>query len=175
MEWCIGENYGEFWRRNICDPWIQGPTGGYMPISIREGMSDVYLNLPRSAPNNGMHAWHAGSNAYLVQKIGVIGVPLIIFGGLVHETPLDFKSFCVEQETQGSINHTLDSITDIVANVLGVTLGILRIDPKTAAKIGDWIPGPGEPDPAFNHGNVIPNYQQTGNPLCAWGYGPSTK
>ena len=43
------------------------------------------------------------------------------------------------------------------------------------AEIGDWIPGPGEPDPAFNHGKVVPNYQQTGNPSGAWGYGPSTR
>ena len=49
------------------------------------------------------------------------------------------------------------------------------VNPRTAAEIGDWIPGPGEPDHAFNHGNDVPNYQQTGNPSGAWGYGPSTK
>ena len=175
IEWCIGENYGEFWRRDIWGLWSQGPTGGYMPKSIREGMLGVRQNLPNSAPNNGMHAWHAGSNAYLVHELGVIGVPLILVGGLVHEMPLDYRSFCDEENNQGSINHALDSITDIVANVLGVSLGSLGIDPRTAAEIGDWIPGPGEPDPAFNHGKVVPNYQQTGNPSGAWGYGPSTR
>ena len=175
IEWCIGEYYGEFWRRDIWGPWSKGPTGGYMPISIEKGMTDVYFNLPRSAPNNGMHAWHAGSNAYLVHELGVIGVPLILVGGLVHETPLDYRSFCDEEKDQGSINHALDSITDIVANVLGVFLGSLGIDPRTAAEIGDWIPGPGEPNPVFNHGNDVPNYRQTGNPSGAWGHGPSTK
>ena len=87
----------------------------------------------------------------------------------------DSVTLCEEEECQGSINHALDSITDIVANVLGVSLESLGIDPRTVAEIGDWIPGPGEPDPAFNHGNDVPNYQQTGNPSGAWGYGPSTR
>ena len=175
IEWCIGENYGEFWRKDIWSSWGQGPTGGYVPETIADGMIDINENLPLTAPNNGMHAWHAGSNTYLVQRTGAIGVPVIFIGGIVHETPLDFNSFCEEEKYQGCFNHALDSTTDIIANVLGLALGLLRINPQTAAEIGDWIPGPGEPDPAFNHGNAVPNYQQTGNPSDAWGYGPSTK
>jgi len=166
----IGENGGEAWGAMLYEPWEKGPTGGVLPVSIAKGMNDIRKVLPLDASANGMHAWHSGSNAYLAHKLGLIGAPLIIFGGIIHETPLDFESFSAELDNQGLLNHMLDSLTDIFANSTGMHIGYIYqgdVGVMLAVEVGNHIPGPGEPDPAFGgHGKY------RGNPTTAWGQYP---
>jgi len=134
-------------------------------------MRDVASTLPSNAAANGMHAWHAGSNAYLAEQLGLVGGPLVFLGGVIHETPLDWGSFWAEQKWQGTVNHFLDSVTDIGANTFGLAIGYF--DPtgnaiEHAVQWGNHIPGPGEPDPAFGGGGG----PYTGDPSDAWGHYP---
>ncbi len=157
IDWMLGDNGGEAWG-DIWDcitgdqPWAPGPTGGFMPQSIADEMAHVGSMVPADAGDNGMHAWHAGTNAMLAEKLGVVGAPLIFAGGLFHETPLDWDSWWAEEEYQGTINHGIDSAMDIVANVV-----------ENAIETGNAIPGPGDPDPAFGGGGPY-----KGNPSDAW-------
>lgn len=131
-----------------------------------KGLVNIYSSVPSNASANGMHAWHAGSNAYLANQLGIVGAPLIFVGGVVHETPLDWKSFWAEQRFQGTVNHFLDSSMDIVANVFGMAVGYGmhgNTGVRLAIQWGNYIPGPGEPDPAFGGGG---HYR--GNPSDAW-------
>jgi hypothetical protein len=162
----IGENYGSAWS-SLFGRWVRGPTGGFMPQKIADGLRDVGRNVPESAAANGMHAWHAGSNAYLAKSFGLLGAPIILLGGLFHETPLDAGSFSAEQRFQGTVNHVLDSTTDVVANVFGMAIGYFGGSVRNAIKWGNHIPGPGELDPAFGGGGP---YQ--GTPSDAWGQYP---
>jgi len=121
--------------------------------------------VPKSGGQNGWHAWHAGSNAYLAEQLGVVGAIPIFLGGVYHETPLDRKSFWEEQRDQGTVNHVLDSVGDIYANMLGMTIGYL--DPtgnaiQHAIQAGDYIPGPTDP---WMGGGA----RYTGDPTDAWG------
>ncbi len=169
VDWLIGQKTGAAWRDALSQEWVSGPTGGLLPRNLANGMWDVVRRGQAIAPDmaaNGMHAWHAGSNAYLVEQLGITGVPLIFVGGLFHESPLDWGSFMAEQNHQGTVNHLLDSMSDIVANTLGLGMGILLQENKsveTAIRYGNRVPGPGEPDPAFG-GNG--NYN--GKPSTAW-------
>jgi hypothetical protein len=106
---------------------------------------------------------------------------LITAWDIFHETPLDWGSFMAEQSGvpnaagvrqygQGTVNHVLDSITDMVANVFGMAVGYANpgMDSvNNAALWGHYIPGPGDPDPAMGG-----NHQYKGNPTDAWGPGP---
>lgn len=170
IDFFIGKDYGATWRAMLTEKWVDGPTGGKLPQSLADGLRGVGGNVPGNAAANGMHAWHAGSNAHLANRLGLIGAPFIILGGIFHESPLDWSSFCAEQRYQGTVNHALDSATDIVANIFGLGVGYLMgsqgID--AAIKWGNYIPGPGEPDPAF--GGVGGPYK--GKPSAAWGQYP---
>ena len=117
-----------------------------------------------SPDQNGMHAWHAASNAYLIQELGLIGAPIIMLGGIIHETPIDWNSWNAERIGLGMVNHIIDSVWDIVANVTGMGLGLLGVSPKTAGEIGNQIPRPGDPNPFEN--NLKNKYK--GNPSDAW-------
>jgi hypothetical protein len=166
----IGENFGEAWR-SFFSSWAEGPTGGFMPTGIAAILRSVRSMIPGNSAANGMHAWHAGSNAALAKALGLVGAPLILVAGILHETPLDFASFKGEQSFQGTINHALDSLTDIGANVFGMASGYLiprsHAAVSFAIDVGNLIPGPGEPDPTFGgHGAY------TGNPSTAWGQYP---
>ncbi|MFH1467130.1 MAG: DUF4157 domain-containing protein [Pseudomonadota bacterium] len=172
VDWTIGENGGEAWG-DIWDgvtgaaPLVPGPTGGVLPQSLADEMWQVNGMVPSDAAENGMHAWHAGTNAMLAEKLGIVGAPLIFLGGLYHESPLDRESFKAEQDWQGTVNHLLDSTTDIVANTLGMGIGYL--DPSDdavqhAITVGNEIPGPGDPDPAFGG----PGGGYGGHPSAAW-------
>ncbi len=97
----------------------------------------------------------------------MVGAPLILLGGIYHESPLDWESFKGEQHWQGTVNHVLDSVTDIGANVFGLGMGYLGGGVDRATRWGNYIPGPGEPDPAFGGGGPY-----NGNPLDAWGQYP---
>lgn len=165
----IGENYGAAWRSMFTEKWVNGPTGGKLPQSLADGMKAVGASVPADAAANGMHAWHAGSNAYLAGKLGLIGAPALFAGGLFHESPFDWGSFQAEQQFQGTVNHVLDSTMDIVANVFGMGVGYLNpgVGVDDAVKWGNYIPGPGEPDPAFGGGGPY-----KGNPADAWGQYP---
>ncbi len=155
------------------EPWVPGATGGILPQSLAGEIDDVNKQvwdgslLGESNPaDNGMHAWHAGTNAALTAKLGPIGAIFVFIGGLFHESPFDKGSFSAEQAAQGTINHILDSVTDIVANAVGMVLGLIY--PKEGAKqmgilIGNLIPGPGDPDPT---GAGTGGY--TGDPTDAW-------
>jgi len=170
-DWVVGENGGEAWG-DIWDcvtgaePWAGGPTGGFMPQNLADDMAAVGGMVPADAGDNGMHAWHAGSNAMLAEKLGILGAPLILAGGLFHETPLDWASWNAEEDFQGPVNHAIDSGTDIISNIVG--MGIGYFDPSDdaiqhAIDVGNKIPGPGDPDPAF--GGTGP---YNGNPSDAW-------
>lgn len=156
-DWVFGENGGEAWG-DILDcvtgeeEWASGPTGGFMPQSLADEMDAVRQIVPEDAADNGMHAWHAGTNAMLADKLGIVGAPLILAGGLFHETPMDWNSWQAEEEFQGPVNHAIDSAMDIVSNVVGMGYGYL--DPSDeavqhAVDAGNEVPGPGDPDPAF--------------------------
>lgn len=170
VDWVVGENGGEMWG-DIWDcvtgeqEWAGGPTGGFMPQSLADEMNNVRDMVPDNAHENGMHAWHAGSNAMLAEKLGILGAPLILAGGLFHETPLDWESWKAEEEWQGTVNHQIDSAMDIVSNVVGMGIGYFGGDDavQTAIDVGNHIPGPGDPDPAFGGAG---GYQ--GNPSDAW-------
>jgi hypothetical protein len=146
LDLIVGQDGGAAWRSAISEPWVTVTGGSKLPQRLADGLLAVRLAIPSDASANGMHAWHAGSNAYLAQQLGLVGAPLIVLGGLFHESPLDWNSFMAEQEFQGTVNHALDSAADLIAN---------------------FIPGPGEPDPAF--GGTGP---YRGNPLDAWGQYP---
>jgi len=163
----IGKDFGAAWK-SVFEPWVRGPTGGYLPRSLADGLRDVGRSVPANAAANGMHAWHAGSNAYLAQSLGVVGAPIIFIGGLFHESPLDWGSFMAEQQWQGTVNHFLDSTTDIVANCFGMVAGYAGASVNTVVRWGNYIPGPGEPDPTFGGGGG----PYGGNPSAAWGQYP---
>jgi len=170
IDWLIGEGGGAAWRAAFTENWIEGPTGGLMPESLAAGIDDVLATLPDSSVANGMHSWHSGSNAFLAQRLGLIGALAMFAGGIYHETPLDWRSFMGEQESQGSVNHLLDSLTDISANLFGMGVGYLDFTDDAvghAVVWGNYIPGPGEPDPQFGGAGV---YQ--GDPADAWGQYP---
>ncbi|MFD7712863.1 RHS repeat domain-containing protein, partial [Streptomyces sp. NPDC059786] len=119
---------------------------------------------------NGMHAWHAATNAALANRMGPVGAPFLWLGGLIHETPLDELSFQAEQNAQGTVNHILDSTMDIVANTVGMLLGFLlprKLAVRAAVFLGNHIPGPHDLDPT---GTGAGGY--TGNPVDAWGQYP---
>ena len=113
-----------------------------------------------------MHSWHAGSNALMVEKLGVIGLPIILLAGIIHETPLDLGSFQAEQIAQGTVNHILDSTMDFAANIFGTIAGVVlpdSISVDSAIMAGDYIPGPGDNDP---HGKGLGHYN--GKPSDKW-------
>jgi RHS repeat-associated protein len=146
-------------KEALFEKWTSGTTGGKMPTSLVALMESVQTTVSIDHPDaglNGMHAWHAGTNAVLSNKLGPIGALVVFLGGLFHESPFDRGSFGAEQTYQGTINHILDSGSDIIANVFGISMGLLL--PKTWAekisiKLGNQIPGPGDADPAFGGGH----------------------
>uniref|UniRef100_UPI004055E844 RHS repeat-associated core domain-containing protein n=1 Tax=Candidatus Electrothrix sp. TaxID=2170559 RepID=UPI004055E844 len=166
----IGENYGEAWKDAVMDDFGPGPTGGILPRSISDDMHEIRALLPEDAAANGMHAWHAGTNAYLARKFGLIGAPIIFTGGLIHESPLDYNSFKAEQQYQGTVNHFFDSTMDIVANIIGMKMGYEGCSVESAIHIGNYIPGPGDPDPEFNKNG---GGKYNGDPTKAWGQYPN--
>ncbi len=155
----------------------RAPTStALIPYTLDKEMDEMQKRAWTQVKNpdrNGMHAWHAGTNAALTNKLGPVGGFLIWLGGIFHETPFDRASFRAEQRAQGTINHIIDSVGDIVANTVGYAIGLLL--PKKWAKgvsvwLGNQIPGPGDPDP---HGTGGGGY--TGNPTKAWGQWPGSK
>lgn len=164
----VGENFGELWRDTISD-WVAGRWGKTTGIDVPKSLADAIngVEYPANARRNGYGAWHAGTNALLARKLGIVGAPLVFLGGVFHETPLDRDSFRYEYRTQGAVNHILDSTHDIVANLFGLQLGYAKLNAPTSALVknvafwANYIPGPdggGE------------NY--TGNPSDRWGRYP---
>ena len=164
VELFVGEGNGAAWASLFAEKWVKGPTGGKLPESLANDISSVARNLPGDAANNGMHAWHAGSNALMAEKFGLLGAPLIFVAGVYHETPLDWSSFRAEQHYQGTVNHFLDSVTDVCANIFGMGVGYSGGGVDRAVHWGNLIPGPGETDPAFGGGGPY-----NGHPSDAWG------
>ena len=164
VNWIIGENFGSAWRSLFQRERVR--TSSFrLPQEIADAIEGV--PVPDDAADNGMHAWHAGSNAAAARKLGLVGLPLILLAGILHETPVDWGSFLAEQEFQGTLNHAVDSGTDILANVVGLGIGYAL--PTSAAvsvatSVGNLIPGPGEPDPTFGGAGAY-----SGNPVAAWG------
>ena len=156
-------------------PWINPRDEGVRTTSTpmpRRLAKDVYEAgevqqvLAPDARDNGMHAWHAATNAHLANRLGPIGAPLLWLAGLYHET-FDFGSVSAEQDNQGTVNHILDSTMDIVANTWGILLGLIlprRLAVGAAAITGDYIPGPGDPDPVVGGTGTY-----HGRPWDAWG------
>ncbi len=172
IDLAIGEDFGAVWR-SLFGEWTEAPASGMrLPKALVEALERAGAAVPPDASANGMNAWHAGSNAALARALGLVGAPFILLAGILHETPLDPASFMAEQAWQGTVNHFLDSATDIGANVFGLMVGYAiprtswAVD--TAARLGNYIPGPGEPDPTFGgHG-----HSYSGDPSAAWGQYP---
>ena len=119
---------------------------------------------------NGMHAWHAATSAALANRVGPVGSVFLWLAGVIHETPIDKRSFQDEQRDQGTVNHILDSSTDILANTFGILLGLLlpkKVAVRGAAILGNYIPGPSDPNPT---GATKRPYK--GHPADAWGEYP---
>ena len=141
-----------------------------MPPHVADGITSVSEQVRATvgwsnAAKNGMHAWHAGTNAWLAQEFGLAGYPVAYGLGIYHE--LVPGSFSAEQEVQGSVNHVLDSLGDIGANLFGYVIGMTSARGSgvmNAIRWGNHIPGPG--DPAMNFGGA-PGYN--GDPTRAWG------
>ena len=157
----------------------QGTTGARMPESYARDMSITYERTWQvtegTAARNGMHAWHASTNAISANRVGPVGVPFLILMGLYHESPADWGSFQAEQQNQGTVNHILDSLTDIVANIFGILIGLLiprRWSVYVAALLGNQIPGPGDPDPTMAGHVGTGEYNTHRNPTRAWGQYP---
>lgn len=168
----LKEMVSEKWAKNS-----QLPSGLSLPPTLANDL--IYANdmIPKNsageyldAGKNGMHAWHAGTNAVLANRAGPLGAPLVWLAGLIHESPIDWASFKAEQDFQGTVNHILDSTMDIVANTFGMLLGLIlprEWATKSAVFLGNYIPGPGDPDPAFGGQGAY-----KGNPTDAWGQYP---
>ncbi len=165
-------------REVVEDKW--GPGGTTALAVPRSFANDMDITARRAdqvsngtAALNGMHAWHASTNAIAADRVGPFGVPFLILAGVVHESPIDWGSFQAEQTNQGTVNHILDSLTDIVANIFGCIIGLLiprRWSVFVAALLGNQIPGPGDPDPTMvGH---VGGGDYAGNPGRAWGQYP---
>lgn len=73
---------------------------------------------------------------------------------------------------QGTVNHILDSLTDIIANIFGILIGLLisrRWAVYVATGLGNQIPGPGDPDPTMAEHIGTEQYNTHKNPSRAWG------
>jgi hypothetical protein len=142
-----------------------------MPLSLQQDVRDAAGRIPDNAFKNGMHAWHAATNAAVAHRAGPVGSMLLVVAGVIHESPIDWGSFMAEQQSQGTLNHILDSLMDIVANIFGILVGLLL--PRSwaievAAVLGNHIPGPGDPNPRGIAGAA----GYTGKPSQAWGQYP---
>lgn len=176
-------------REVVEDEWVTGRSQGFdntdlsLPKSMTRDLgitrSRVHKIAKGTEGRNGMHAWHASTNAILANRMGPIGVIFLFIAGLVHESPIDWGSFQAEQYWQGTVNHILDSFMDIIANIFGILIGLLiprRWSVYVAALLGNQIPGPGEPDKDFG-GDGIPYHGTTatprsGDPRRTWGQYP---
>lgn len=151
------------------------PTGMPLPKTLANDLWDAQNATQADANLNGMHSWHAASNAHIATRVGPIGAVFLWLAGLYHET-FDFQSFSGEQYWQGTVNHTLDSLTDIVANTFGILIGMIlprKIAVDAASWLGNYIPGPGEPDPAFGGpGTPYGSPPNPNDPKRAWGHYP---
>ena len=146
------------------------PTGLKLPPTLAADLTYARSKTAPDAHLNGMHSWHAATNSVLAQRLGPLAAPFLWIAGLVHESPIDWESFQGEQHFQGTVNHILDSLTDIVANTFGILVGLLlprRAAVAVASFLGNYIPGPGDPDPAFGGTGAY-----KGNPADAWGQYP---
>jgi RHS repeat-associated protein len=166
----LKEALTESWRPSAMaagDPTTSLP----LPQSYQQDVRDAAARIPDSAPANGMHAWHAATNAAISHRVGPVGVIPLLIAGVVHESPIDWGSFMAEQESQGTINHILDSFMDIIANIFGALLGLLlprKWAIELGAVLGNHIPGPGDPNPRGLPG--VHGY--AGKPSRAWGQYP---
>ena len=174
----IGDNFGQAWQTGIRDTFARNWRGlenssGYFPAS----WADALETVPKSpdGDKNGWHTWHGASNAWFARSLGILGAPIILAAGVIHESPLDWHAFYeVEYKNQGATNQFLDSSMDIVANLFGATVGhsmLMRNVPtdELVADVAQWanyFPGPDDHD--RNKG--APPY--TGDPRDAWGQYP---
>jgi len=151
------------------------PTQGNLPPTLSKELVDIQTKVWDEHPDaatNGMHAWHAGTNAALANKLGPFGSIGVFLGGLWHESPLDAVSFRGEQNAQGTVNHIADSFMDIVANGFGIGVGLLlprRWAINVSVRVGNQIPGPGDPDPTGHGGGL---YRDNPHPSVNWGATP---
>ena len=172
-------------REVVEERWVRGadtglPTSLRLPESMARDLGITHRRVDQitegTAGRNGMHSWHASTNAIVANRVGPIGAPFLFIAGLVHESPIDWGSFQAEQEWQGTVNHILDSFMDIISNIFGILLGLLiprRWSVFVAAFLGNQIPGPGDPDPAFGGAGFRYNEGPRANdPTRAWGHYP---
>lgn len=161
----LKEVVGEKWDTRL------GTSGNFKgPRTLAGDIGYAWEHKSKDAWKNGYHSWHAATNAVVAQRVGPNPIALagLVIGGIIHESPLDWESFKEEQSNQGTVNHILDSLTDIVANITGIIIGLL-LPRKPAVAVAAWvgryvIPGPADHDPKV--GGAGEAY--SGNPLDAW-------
>jgi RHS repeat-associated protein len=142
-------------------------SGIHLPPTLAADITHAEEFVPDDAAENGMHSWHAATNAVVTSRLGPVAAPFLWIAGLIHESPIDWPSFQAEQTNQGTVNHILDSLMDIVSNTFGIILGLLlprRLAGPAAGFLGNYIPGPSDSDPAIGGTG---GYK--GNPADAWG------
>jgi hypothetical protein len=133
-------------------------------------LSELVLHYTADAAN-GMHGWHASSNAGLASALGPVMAPFQRLAGFAHET-VDFPTIAEECKFQGGVNAGIDALGDIISNTLGIATGLL-VPPDYALQagrfMGNFVPGPGDPNPTGApdvHGRI--GYQANPNPAAAW-------
>jgi hypothetical protein len=159
LDFAIGEDFARGWTLALSGPLEKGVSSGRVPNGVRGKLEVVRDRSPKDLNTNGAKSWHAGSNAKLAQTLGVIGAPLILAWGIGHET-VDIEGIKKEWHWQGPRNLVLDSLGDILANALGLSIGYLLSgttfdEVEVAMWASNIIPGPEDPDPDVN-GDGVP-------------------
>lgn len=145
----LKEVFTESWDRTGGSPG-DATAALRLPGSLHQDVRNASARISADAYKNGMHSWHAATNAAVAHRVGPVGVIPLFLAGVTHESPIDWGSFMAEQDSQGTLNHILDSLMDIVANIFGMLIGLLLPRAwaiEVAAVLGNHIPGPGDPNP----------------------------
>ena len=156
-------------RQAFTEEWVRipGMTGGIpLPRSLAEALvrANSRGKTHKADAQNGMHGWHASTNASISSQVGILAIPIMFLAGIAHE--LDPGSVSAEFGAQGGVNAFLDALGDIGANSVGMIGGLFSTPnaaPSVGRTLGNYIPGPGDPDP---RGIGRGGYQ--GDPTKAW-------
>ena len=136
----------------VGDTWVKRKDGPDVPKTFADDIAYTHKNKAEDSWRNGHKSWHAATNAIIAQRVGPNPIALagLSLAGVIHETPIDWDSFKEEQRNQGTVNHIIDSLIDIVANTIGMVIGLLlprKPAVAVAAFVGRWLlPGPGDRD-----------------------------
>src|SRR5262249_16672268 len=105
---------------------LAGASEHQIPANLQKAQKDEHRRAEEvDGGAHGWHTWHAGAHAAIANILGPVTVPIQWLYGVAHETPLDAQSFREEEVNQGTKNHIIDAIGDILANTLGIVLGLI--------------------------------------------------